>query len=116
MGECENHIYQNNQNHSFSSEILVSHIESALSTVEEGMQLLAFSSYLSEHSLLLQMHSSLTRYSHLLGVNDCTIQPIAIDSYTLQHSTSVGRPKMQLKLNKVELLKSCGYIYMESSG
>ena len=82
MAECENHIYHNDQ--SCSGEILVNLLETALSTlVEEGIQLLVSSSYVSEHSLLSRIHSSLTQYLHLLvyGVNDCTIPPIAIKSY-----------------------------------
>ena len=117
MAECESHIYQSNQ--SCSGEILVDRLESVLGTLEEGIHLLVSSSYVSEHSLLSRMHNSLTQYLRLLiyGVNDCTIPPIAIGSYVLQHSNnSVGRPKIQLNLDNVEFLRGCGYTWSQVAG
>ena len=117
MAECESHIYQSNQ--SCSGEILVDRLESVLGTLEEGIHLLVSSSHVSEHSLLSRMHNSLTQYLRLLiyGVNDCTIPPIAIGSYVLQHSNnSVGRPKIQLNLDNVEFLRGCGYTWSQVAG
>ena len=56
VAECENHIYRSDQ--SISGEMLVNRLESSLGTLEEGMQLLVFSLYISEHSLLTQIHTS----------------------------------------------------------
>ena len=113
MAECENHIYCSDQ--SISGEMLVNRLESSLGTLEEGMQLLISSSYISEHSLLTRMHNSVTQYLRLLmyGDNDCTIPPVAIETYILQHSTSVGRPKIQPNLDKMELLRGCGYTWSQ---
>ena len=47
----------------------------------------------------------------MYDVNDCTIPPIAIETYIFQHSTSVRRPKMQPNLHKMEFLRGCGYTW-----
>ena len=94
-----------------SCDLLVGRLESQLAIVEEGINLLAQSSYTQEHSTLVRLHSTLSRCLRLLlyGFNDCTVPPVGISSYHLEHSGLPGRPKIVLNIDIIELLRGCGY-------
>ena len=90
-----------------------------LSVVEEGIQpLLSTSVYVTEHSLLLGMHTDLSLHMRLLlyGFNDCTVPPIAISSYSLLYSGSAGQPRITVNIDTVELFRSCGYTWIQVAG
>ena len=92
---------------------LTHRLETVLVIVEEGMQLLLGSFYVTEYSLLTRMRRDLMQHLRLLlyGVNDCTIPPVAL---CLQEYTGLrGRPKIVINIDSVELLRSCGYTWNE---
>ena len=82
-----------------------------LSIVEEGLQHLYDSTYVTEYSVLLGMRRELSQHICLIlrGVNDCTT-PIAINT---QLSGTRGRPQMIVNVELVELLRGCGYTWNE---
>ena len=90
-------------------------VETMLAIVEEGMQLLSESSFITEYSLLHRMRRDLSQHLRLLlyGVNDCTIPPVALYPCIQEYSGSRGRPKMIINIDAVELLRSCGYMWNE---
>ena len=95
---------------------LLNRVESTLSIVEEGFNLLSASPLFSaECTLLSTFRSSLVRCVRTLqyGQNDCTVRPVFIPSYTLSYSGYRGRPSILLNLEKVELLRSSGYAWNE---
>ena len=59
---------------------LIDRLEGMLTIVEEGLQLLQDSTYITEHSILGGMHRELLQHIRLIlhGVNDSTAPPIAI--------------------------------------
>ena len=84
--------------------------------VEEGFQLLSgVSIYTTERSMLLQLRSQLSHQLRLLqyGINDCTVPPVSILSYSLHYSGSVGRPKILLNVDAIEFYRECGYTWNE---
>ncbi len=98
------------------AETLVDRLEAMLGVVEEGIQLLSTSIYVTESSLVEHiMRSNLQRYLCLVmyGFNDTTVPPVAVFPYSLHYSRSAGRPKILLNIDAVELLRSCGYTWNE---
>ena len=59
---------------------LTHRLETVLVVVEEGLQLLLGSFYVTEYSLLSRMHRDVMQHlcSLLYGVNDCTVPPVAL--------------------------------------
>lgn len=95
---------------------LLNRVESTLSIVEEGINLLSASPLFSaECTLLSTFRNSLARCVRTLqyGQNDCTVPPVFVPSYTLFYSGYRGRPSILLNLEKVELLRSSGYTWNE---
>lgn len=112
MTNCERYLVGNRH---FSLSELVDQLDVMLSIVEEGTQLLSSSVYVTEHSMVLRMHRSLARLLRLLlyGHNDTTVPPIAITPYSLYFTESVGRPKIVINIDAIELLRSSGYTWNE---
>ena len=113
INDCERHLFDRTD-----SSVLIDRVDTMLSVVEEGIQLLSTSVYVTEHSLLLGMRTNLSRHLRLLlyGFNDCTVPPIAISSYSLLYSGSAGRPRITVNIDTVELLRSCGYTWIQVAG
>ena len=112
VGNCERYLF-----HGISSrsETLISQLEATLLILEEGIQLLSTSEYVSEHSLLLGMRADLSKYLRLMlyGFNDCTVPPVAIASRSVHYSGNRGRPRIVINLDRIELLRSCGYTWTQ---
>ena len=89
-----------------------------LAIVEEGMQLLSGSSFVTEYSLLYWMRRDLSQHLRLLlyGVNDCTVPPVSLYPCMQEYTGSRGRPKVMINIDAVELLRSCGYTWNEVAG
>ena len=106
INDCERHLYSSNE--CASCQVLLSHLESTLNNVEEGMHLLLPTPLFStDYALLSTFHTSISCCIRMLqyGRNDCTTPPIFIPSFTLYYSGSRGRPMILLNLEMVELLK-----------
>lgn len=105
--DCEGHQFDHTEPSG-----LTDRLDTMLSSVEEGIQLLSTSVYVAEYSLLQGIRTNLSRHLRLLlyGFNDCTVPPIAITSYSLQYSGAAGRPRIAVNIDTVELL-SCGYTW-----
>ena len=90
-------------------------LENMLIIIEEGMQLLSESAYVTEYSLLCRMRRDLTQHLRLLlyGVNDCTVPPVALHPYIQVYTGLRGRPRVFLNIESVKLLRSCGYTWNE---
>ena len=86
--------------------------------VEEGMQVLSGSSFITECTLLHQMYQDLSQHLCLLlyGVNYCTVLPVELYPCMQDYFGSRGRPKLIVNVDAVELLKSCGYTWNEVAG
>ncbi len=86
--------------------------------VEEGMQLLSGSSFITEYTLLHRMHRDVSQHLRLLlyGVNDSTVPPVALYPCMQEYTGSRGRPKLIVNVDAVELLRSCGYTWNEVAG
>ena len=86
-----------------------------LFTIEEGVQLLSPCVNATEYSILLGMGASLSQCLRVLmyGFNDCTVPPVATLPHIQQYSGLVGRPKIVLNIDMVELLSICGYAWTE---
>jgi len=108
ISDCERHQFDHTEPSG-----LIDRLDTMLSLVEEGIQLLSTSVYVAEYSLLLGIRTNLSRHLRLLlyGFNDCTVPPIAITSYSLQYSGAAGRPRIVVNIDTVELLRSCGYTW-----
>ena len=115
LADCVRHIAQRHDVSSAASEVLVSRLETLLGIVEEGIQLLSTSCYVTEHSMVVRMRGNLSKYLRLViyGYNDTTIPPVAIASYSLLYSGSAGRPMIIISLDAIELLRSNGYTWNE---
>ena len=111
INDCERH--QLNNAGASDSSGLITRVDTMLSVVEEGIQLLCMSVHETEHSLLLGIRRDLSRHLRLLlyGFNDCTVPPIAISTYSLQYSGAAGRPRIIVNIDTVEFLRSCGYTW-----
>ena len=100
-----------------SADALLNQLESTISTVEEGINLLSASALFSaELTLLSTFRMSLARCLRTLqyGINDCTVPPICIPSSITQHYSGFReRPTILLNLETVELLRSSGYTWDE---
>lgn len=94
---------------------LMNRLEAMLMIVEEGLQYLDDSSYVTEYCMLRGMRRELTQHIRLIlhGVNDCTVPPIALFPVSTQSSRSRGRPRVIVNVDLVELLRSCGYTWTE---
>ena len=102
-----------------ASPIELSHrVETMLVIVEEGMQLLSESSFITEYNLLYRMRRDLSQHLRLLtyGVNDCTVPPVALYPCMQAYTGSRGRPKLTICIDAVELLRSSGYTWNEVAG
>ena len=111
INDCERH--QLNNAGASDSSGLITRVDTMLSVVEEGFQLLCMSVHETEHSLLLGIRRDLSRHLRLLlyGFSDCTVPPIAISTYSLQYSGAAGRPRIIVNIDTVEFLRSCGYTW-----
>ena len=50
------------------------------------------------------------------GYNDCTIPPVGIQQFRVYlHSGTVGRPRLVVNIEQVELLRAYGYTWNEVS-
>ena len=109
----EFHRHENGQS-GISANVLVQHLDFALTVVEEGIHLLSTSVYNSELAVLFQLRSELSQYLRLLlyGRNDCTVPPVVI-GHDVYHSVSVGRPPVIINIDTVELLRSYDYTWDE---
>jgi len=97
---------------------IITCLESAIAIVEEGIQVLQETVYVGEVQLLSSMKREASRYIRELscGHNDCTIPPVGIAPYIVEHSSGlVGRPRIVLNLEQVDFLRSCGYTWEEVS-
>ena len=94
---------------------LIDRLEGMLSIVEEGMQLLEGTTYITEQSILRGMRRELSQHIRLIlhCVNDSTAPPIAIYPIHTQLSGSRGRPKIIVNVELVELLRGCGCTWNE---
>ena len=110
--QCEGYLFCNLH---CSCELLIGLLESRLTIVEEGIQLLSMSAYKREHALLLRIQLSLSKYLHLLlyGFDDCTVPPVGISVYHLEYSSFPGRPRIVLNIDTIEFLRGCGYKWSE---
>ena len=100
------------------SNSLLSQIETALITIEEGIQLLLLlSTYSIDHSILVRFRTNLSRSLRLLqyGFNDCTVPPVSILLCSSEHYGLVGRPRLSVNIDAVEFLRNCGYTWDEVS-
>ena len=118
VNDCERHFNSSSFRVStMSADALLIRLESTISTVEEGINLLSASALFSaELALLSTFRRSLARCLRTLqyGINDCTVPPICIPSSTTQHYSGFrGRPTILLNLETVELLRSSGYTWDE---
>ena len=120
--DCERHQSDSSTAHAAATAVdaLLNRLESTMSIVEEGINLLSYSSlFTAEHALLLTFRTSLARCLRTLqyGINDCTVPPICIPSSTTQHYSGFrGRPTILLNLETVELLRSSGYTWSDIAG
>ena len=75
-------------------------VETMLVIVEEGMQVLSGSSFITEYTLLHRMRRDLSQHLRLLlyGVNDCTVPPVALYPCMRDYTGSRGRQLMLLML------------------
>lgn len=95
---------------------IVTRLESAIAIVEEGIQILQETVHVGEVQLLSSMNREASRYIRELscGHNDCTIPPIGIVPYIVEHGSGlVGRPRIVVNLEQVDFLRSCGYTWEE---
>ena len=96
-----------------TADVLLNQLESTISTIEEGINLLSASSLFSaELALMSTSRTSLARCLRTLqyGINDCTVPPVYIPLSTTQHYSGFrGRPTILLNLETVDLLRSSGY-------
>ncbi len=102
-----------------STDCITGQLESALVIVEEGIQMLQDSQYSGDVQVLSSMRQNVIRYMRQLiyGYNDCTIPAIGIQPFRIYlHSGNVGRPRLLVNMDQVELLRGCGYTWDEVSG
>ena len=110
VGECR--VFERS---SYDTTSLMDRLESMLTVVEEGLQLLQDSTYVTEYSIVRGMRRELSLHIRLIlhGVNDSTAPPIAMFPIHVQSSSSRGRPRILVNVELVELLRGCGYTWNE---
>ena len=108
-------MFERNSSDDGTATALIDRLEGMLTIVEEGLQLLQDSTYITEHSILRGMRRELSQHIRLIlhGVNDSTAPPIAIYPIHLQLSGRRGRPRIIVNVELVELLRGCGYTWNE---
>ena len=96
---------------------IIIQLESSILLVEEGIQMLQASpQYSTETQVLFSMRRNAIQYMReiLYGHDDCTVPPVAIQPFkTYIHTGNAGRPQILVNLEQVELLRGCGYTWVE---
>lgn len=83
--------------------------------LEETIQLLSPEYHDTEHQLLSNMRQEAAKllrqaiYNH----NDCTIPAVAVVPYKLLYTGTVGRPRMMVSVEHIDLLRSVGYTWQQ---
>lgn len=92
----------------------ISRLEACIATIEEAIQVLD-ESYSEEHVLLSSLREEAIRLVRVTvcGNNDCTIPAVAVAPYQVLHTGLVGRPKVLVNVDLVELLKSANFTWQE---
>ena len=93
----------------------ISRLEACILTIEEALQILD-ESYSEEHALLSALREEAIRLVRITicGENDCTIPAVAVAPYPIVHHHGlVGRPKVLVNIDQVELLRSAGFTWQE---
>ena len=101
-----------------SADCITGQLESALVILEEGIQMLQESRHSGDVQVLSSMHQNVVRYMRQLiyGYDNCTIPAVGIQPYQINlHSGNVGRPRLLVNVEQVELLRGCGYTWGEVS-
>ncbi len=110
--------YESDNQNEESTDAITGQLESALVIVEEGIQMLQDSQYCGELQVLNSMRQTVIRYMRqiIYGHNDCTIPAVGIQPFRIYlHSGNVGRPRLLVNIEQVELLRGCGYTWHEVS-
>ena len=95
---------------------LTGRLETALIVIEEGIQVTSLIPYENENQLLMHMREEAARLLReiVYNYNDCTIPAVAVAPYKLSlHTGSIGRPRLLIKIEHVELLQSVGFTWQE---
>ena len=96
---------------------IITQLESSVLLVEEGIQMLQASpQYSTETQVLFSMRRNAIQYMReiLYGHDDCTVPPVAIQPFkTYIRTGNAGRPQVLVNLEQVELLRGCGYTWVE---
>ena len=96
---------------------IITQLESSVLLVEEGIQMLQTSpQYSTETQVLFSMRRNAIQYMReiLYGHDDCTVPPVAIQPFkTYIRTGNAGRPQVLVNLEQVELLRGCGYTWVE---
>ena len=88
---------------------LADHVEQMIMVVEES------SEYHAELSLLHSMHRSLLQSLRMIvyGIDEHTVPPVALYPYNTVCSGGRGCPRIVLNVERVKLLRCCGYTWNE---
>ena len=83
---------------------MVTCLESVIAILEEGIQVFEETAYVGEVQLLSSMKREALRYIRELscGHNDCTIPPVGIAPYMIEHGSGlVGGPRILVNLERL---------------
>ena len=109
--ECRGYVSDDDGDEETGTE-LTTQLESTLSVIEEGIQLMEGSPYDNDIHLLSSIRREGIKLIReiVLGTNDCTMPPVAVHPFRIVCRTgAAGRPRTILNIDQVELMRTCGY-------
>ena len=98
-----------------SRDYYISRLEACIITIEEGLRILD-ESYSEERTLLSDLREEAIRLIRITisGENDCTIPAVSLVPFPIvTNRGSVGRPKLLVNIDQVDLLRSAGFTWQE---
>lgn len=95
---------------------LISKLESCISILEEGIQLTSCPMYATDNQLLCSMRQEGVRLLRVgvCGENECTLPVVGVAPFKL-HCGNVGRPRLLINIELVDMLRSAGFTWEEVS-
>ena len=98
-------------------EYLISNLETCISILEEGIQLTRCALYTSENQFLCSLRQEGVRLLRegVCGVNECTLPVVGVTPFKI-HCGSIGRPRILINVELVDMLRSAGFSWEEVSG